>query len=151
MVVVETDSYPADGPLLWYVRRLAESHGLAVHPAPAGGRPTGRPIVVGHGPASTWSAWAAAHDLPVVFFSPYLDIAEVAGSLTALRGPGLAVGAVGDPHWDRVTAARLTSLEVLQLPGADHLLEVPGDPLASIQVITRVVERCRALLERLRA
>lgn len=149
IVVLASDPYPADGPLLWYVRRLGASLGLRVGTS-AHDRPLeGRQVVAGHGSASRAAPVAADAGLPTILFSPYLDEPEVADALRSAPAPGLVVGSVADPHWDRRTAAQLTQVEVLQVPDADHLLEIPGDPLASIRVLERVMARCEALLRRL--
>lgn len=149
MVVVESDSYPIDGPYLWYLRMLGRSEGLPVTVAGPSPTVTGRPVLVGHGTASRSASVAVELGLPVVYISPRLDEPEVAAALAALRAPGFVAGAISDPHWDRVVAARLNPMEVLQLPTGDDRLEVEEDPLASLEVVVRVIERCRSLLRRL--
>jgi hypothetical protein len=41
------------------------------------------------------------------------------------------VGSPADPTWGEGTVPEGDSLEVLELPGLDHSLQVDGDPLAS--------------------
>ncbi|MDH4118994.1 MAG: hypothetical protein OEW30_16555, partial [Acidimicrobiia bacterium] len=64
-------------------------------------------------------------------------------------GPGLVVGSLDDPGWDRAAAARLREFEVLTIPGVDQRLEAAGDPVRSLEVAARVLERARALFVRL--
>ncbi|MFI9364655.1 hypothetical protein ACIG5E_26920 [Kitasatospora sp. NPDC053057] len=60
-----------------------------------------------------------------------------AGALAAFASIALAPAA---PAWNRA-AADSTGHQVLELPAADHGLEVPHDPIASVDTLREVVTR----------
>ncbi|MFD4654063.1 hypothetical protein ACFWP2_00385 [Kitasatospora sp. NPDC058444] len=62
-----------------------------------------------------------------------------AGFLPA-RLPHPLLGGGADQLWDR-RIAESTGHEVLDVPAADHGLELPDDPLGSIDVLRRVAAR----------
>ncbi|MET8622906.1 hypothetical protein ABZW30_03955 [Kitasatospora sp. NPDC004669] len=64
----------------------------------------------------------------------------MARALGRAQAPTLLVGGSADRRWDR-RIADSTGHEVLELPGADHGLELDGDPLGSVDVLRQVVER----------
>ena len=88
---------------------------------------------------------AAARDLPGVWLTPLLPVPEVAEGFRRLRAPALLVGGSADESWDG-QLARDTGHEVLELDGADHSLQLPGEPLRSVDLLRRVVERMDAFV-----
>ena len=68
-------------------------------------------------------------------------------ALAAAAAPALAVGSRDDPTWGDGELPDNPALEVLELPGLDHSLQVEGDPLASIDVLRTVTERLGAFLD----
>jgi len=72
---------------------------------------------------------AARRELPAIWFTPLLGRAIITEALAAARAPMLLIGGTGDSTWDSKVARRL-SPHVLEIPGADHGLVVPGRPLA---------------------
>ena len=83
---------------------------------------------------------AAERNLPGVWLTPLLVAPEVAKGFTELRAPALLVGGGADESWDGALARSLRH-EVLELEGADHSLQLPGEPLASLELLRRVVGR----------
>lgn len=54
--------------------------------------------------------------------------------------PRLLIGGSDDPTWDGDIASALSHAEILELPGADHSLEVPGDAARSLDYLRTVTE-----------
>lgn len=61
------------------------------------------------------------------------------------------IGGSDDPTWDRAAAETLPNAEVIELPGADHSLEVPADIQASLANLRLVTDAARGFAARLRA
>ncbi len=75
-----------------------------------------------------------------VLLTPLLTSPGVVDSLTALVAEGvpvLLVGGTEDDLWSP-EAARATGARLLEVPGADHLLEVPGDAARTADILDRV-------------
>lgn len=133
------------GPLFHFVGRMAEALGHAVREASPGESPEGAGIVVGFGAACRLAASVTGAG---VWLSPDFSDAATIEGLFAATGPGLVVGSIEDPGWDRAMAARLRQFEVLQLPRVDRQFEVADDPVATLQVYQRILERVGAVLRR---
>jgi hypothetical protein len=70
-------------------------------------------------------------------------------ALGSTRSPTLLVGSPADPTWGDGTVPDNDALEVLELPGLDHSLQVSGDPRASLDALGRVTGRVGAFLDAL--
>lgn len=82
-----------------------------------------------------------------VWLTPILGREPVRAGIVAKSWPSLLVGGQADPfhepgHHDAVAGA--ISAESLVLPGADHLLEVPGDVMATMAGFRLLTERVLA-------
>ncbi|MDH5521877.1 MAG: hypothetical protein OEZ14_15245 [Acidimicrobiia bacterium] len=128
-------------PLMYYLGRMAEASGYVVELSLA---PADATVVIGFGEACRFAVAA-----PGVWIAPDFRRPEVAAAFAGATGPGLVVGSLDDPGWDRAAAARLREFEVLTIPGVDQRLEAAGDPVRSLEVAARVLERARALFVRL--
>ncbi len=86
-------------------------------------------------------ALPAAQDrgLAGVWLTPLCDTPEIRDAV--ITAPALLVGGTADPTWDSQVAAALDGAEVLEIPGADHSLQVPGGPDASLDVLRQVTAR----------
>ena len=83
---------------------------------------------------------AAEMGLPGIWLTPLLRDDEIATGFETLSAPALLVGGTTDESWDGELARR-AGHEVLELEGANHALQMDGDPLGSIDALRRVVER----------
>ena len=83
--------------------------------------------------------------LPAVWLTPLLVRSDVVDALRAARAPTLAVGSPADPRWAE-GIPESDDVELLELDGLDHSLQVEGDPLASLEVLRKVTSRIRAFL-----
>lgn len=89
---------------------------------------------------------AARRGLAGIWLTPMLDIPAVATAVRRSSAPSLLVGGTADPHWTPA-AIRASSGEILELPGADHGLEIPGDVCGSLNVLATVVQATEEFAE----
>jgi hypothetical protein len=168
-VVLPGIAYFSQAPLLWFAREAAQAGGWSVleltERAPRDEEPfawmrdrAARALdaagadtvaVIGKSLASAAAPLAAERGLPAVWLTPLLDRPEVVGALEAATAPALLVGSPADPTWGEGVVPEGASIEVLELEGLDHSLEVAGDPLASLDVLRRVTERVGLFLGRI--
>lgn len=90
----------------------------------------------------------AERGLAAIWLTPLLVRPEVAAALDATRAPTLLVGSTADPTWADGRCPANDMLEILELEGLDHSLQVDGDPRASLAALGQVTERVGAFLER---
>ena len=168
-VVLPGIVYFSQAPLLWFARAAAQAGGWSVLEVTERAPPDEEPFawmrdraaravdaaaadtvaVIGKSLASAAAPLAAERGLPAVWLTPLLDRVEVVGALEAATAPALLVGSPADPTWGEGAVPEGGSLEILELPGLDHSLQVDGDPLASLDVLRRVTERIGLFLERI--
>ena len=105
---------------------------------------TGRVLVVGKS-LGTWAApLAAERRLPAAWFTPILEVPAITASIAANPSPQLLVGGTADDLWEGGVARELAGqgCEVVEIPEADHVLMIPGDPVRGVEAH---VEAIRAL------
>ncbi len=88
---------------------------------------------------------AGERGLPGIWLTPLLHEPEIAQGFEHLKSPALLVGGTADESWDGELARR-AGHEVLEVDGGDHGLQIPGDPLASVDALRRVAERVDAFV-----
>lgn len=158
--------YFSQAPLLWFAREVAQAHGWSVvevdERAPVGEEPfewmlgqaehalgeasgAGTVAVVGK---SLGTIAATVHDGPAAWLTPLLDRPEIVAALGATNAPTLLVGSPDDPSWSGGRVPDNPALDVLELPGLDHSLQVSGDPSRSLDVLRDVTARFSSFLER---
>jgi hypothetical protein len=151
--------YPTAGPLFWFAREVAQRRGWSVlevwdelwdddadwmawakERARAGlAYPTGaRRIVVGKSLASAAVDVVTDERLPAVWLTPLLVEPTVAAAFARFSAPTLLVGGTADAAWDGEVARRAEGAEVLEIDGADHSLELPGDLDGSLRLLGEV-------------
>jgi hypothetical protein len=168
-VVLPGIAYFSQAPLLWFARETAQARGWSVleltERAPRDEEPfawmrdratravdaagANTVAVIGKSLASAAAPLAADRGLPAVWLTPLLDRPDVVGALEATPAPALLVGSPADPTWGEGTVPEGDSIEVLELEGLDHSLQVDDDPLASLDVLRRVTERIGEFLGRI--
>ena len=168
-VVLPGVRYFNQAPLLWFAREAAEAAGWSVlelsERAPADEEPfawmrdraelaldsaseADTVVVIGKSLASAAAPLVAERGLPAVWLTPLLVRPEVVAALRAATAPALLVGSTADPTWSDGEQPEGDAIEVLELEGLDHSLQVEGDPLASLDVLRAVTERIGEFLER---
>ena len=168
-VVLPGVRYFSQAPLLWFAREAAQAGGWSAlelsERAPADEEPfawmrdrAGRALrateaatvaVIGKSLGSAAAPLVAERGLAAVWLTPLLVRPEVARALAGSTAPALLVGSTADPTWAGGKLPGGTAIEVLELEGLDHSLQVEGDPLASLEVLRQVTERIGAFLARL--
>ena len=156
--------YFSQAPLLWFAREAAQARGWSVvevdERAPDGEEPFGwilgqaeralvatsaeLKVVVGK---SLGSVAATIFRGPGVWLTPLLTRPDIVAALAAAGSPALLVGSADDPTWGEGELPENPLLDVLELPGLDHSLQVERDPLASLDVLRAVTERLGAFLD----
>ena len=163
-VVLPGIRYFSQAPLLWFAREAAQARGWSVvevdERAPAGEEPfrwmrerakraldsasaAERKVVIGK---SLGSVAATLVSCPAVWLTPLLTEREIADALAATTAPTLLVGSPADPTWGHGAVPDNEALEVMELDGLDHSLQVSGDPRASLDALGRVTARVDAFL-----
>ncbi|MFI6633305.1 alpha/beta fold hydrolase [Nonomuraea fuscirosea] len=102
-------------------------------------------LLVGKSLGTLAAPLAAERGLPAVWITPLLHIEDVSSALTATDAPTLLIGGTADPSWPAGAADR-TGLEYLELPGADHGLELRGDAIGSAEFLVRVTAAMEAFV-----
>lgn len=64
------------------------------------------------------------------------------------EGKTLLAGGTADASWNS-TVAKASGQQVLEMPGADHGLEIPGNPLASVGLLSELVVTITLFIESL--
>jgi pimeloyl-ACP methyl ester carboxylesterase len=162
VVVLPGARYLPFGPLLWFAREIAQSHGWSVlevwdeyldrsedperwvqerleaaleHAGDA------EIVLVTKSLTSRAVTIAADRNLPGIWLTPLLAMdAEIAAGFERLQAPALLIGGTADESWDGELARR-GGHQVLELEGANHALELEGHPLASIDLLRTVAVR----------
>ncbi|MCX4669207.1 alpha/beta hydrolase [Streptomyces sp. NBC_01381] len=97
-------------------------------------------LVVGKSLGSLACGVAADRNLAAAWLTPLLTYDQVARSLRRAKAPTLLVGGSADALWDAQVAESLHH-DVLDLPSADHALELAEDTVGSVDVLRQVVAR----------
>ena len=166
-VVLPGVRYFSQAPLLWFAREVAQAHGWSVvevdERAPGGEEPFGwmlgqaeRALDAASGAAtvavigkSLGSIAATLWSGPAVWLTPLLNRPDVAEALRAADEPTLLVGSPDDPTWAGGIESANPELEVLELPGLDHSLQVSGSPSSSLDALRDVTSSLDRFLPRL--
>lgn len=110
----------------------------AVCEAVLDGADPARDVVVGKSLGSLALPAAARRGLPGVWLTPLLAVEEVRRAAATTAAPTLLVGGAADPYWDGAAVAA-TGCVALEVPAADHSLEVPGDLEATLAALRAVL------------
>ena len=168
-VVLPGVRYFSQAPLLWFAREAAQAGGWSVlelsERAPADEEPftwmrdraeraldstdASTVAVIGKSLGSAAAPLVAERGLLAVWLTPLLIRPEVVSALAGSTAPALLVGSSADPTWSDGEQPGGDAIEVLELEGLDHSLQVEGDPVASLDVLRMVTERIGDFLERL--
>ncbi|HEY1277538.1 MAG TPA: hypothetical protein VGF25_21705 [Thermoleophilaceae bacterium] len=160
--------YPTSAPLLWFAREAALARGWsaleAVELVPERADPvafarnqaelaigaamTLETVVIGKSLASFAAGVVAERTLAAIWLTPLLNRREVVHALARNSRPALLIGSPADPSWQRENLPASTQLDVFELEGLDHSLQVEGDPEASLEALRRVTEAVSGFLDR---
>jgi pimeloyl-ACP methyl ester carboxylesterase len=101
---------------------------------------TARVLVIGKSLASLLAGAVSDRDLSAVWLTPLLTEPSVIDGLARARCPTLLAGGTADASWQAEAIPTNPALDVLELPGVDHAVQVPGDPLASLDALRQIAE-----------
>lgn len=91
-------------------------------------------LVVAKSLGSYAAEWASTRGYPAVWLTPVLTDDFVADALARYSASALLVGGTSDRLWNGDRAAA-TGLEKLEIPGADHGLQLSNDWRSSVAVL----------------
>lgn len=166
VVILPGARYPTRAPLLWFAREVAVAKGFGVLellelPEPGEDpfawirdraeraldhAPAPTTVVIGKSLSSVAAELAAERELPAIWLTPLLDRADVRAALARASRPALLVGGGADPTWQPGAVQASALIEQLELPGHDHSLQLPGDPIASLGSLKKVTKRVERFL-----
>ena len=152
--------YPTRAPVLWFAREAALAHGWgalevlgepgehadpiewqrAAAEAALAAAGSERVLVIGKSLATLLAGRVADLDLPAVWLTPALTEPAVGEGLARARRATIVMGGSADDFWRPDAIPSNPALEVIELPGLDHALQLPGDPMASLDALRQVVE-----------
>lgn len=165
LIVLPGAGYGADAPLLWFARGAALAQRLNVVSVDdtfdrRAGDPSRwvearlnaaiqhvadpRPALVAKSLTTLSSPIAARLGLAAVWLTPLINpagtsmSAAVVDGLKAATAPSLLIGGMADPSWDGVLARTIPIASVMEIPGADHSLQVPSDVEGSLDALRDV-------------
>jgi hypothetical protein len=78
-----------------------------------------------------------------VWLTPLLSSERLGQQISQYGGPSLFVIGTADPHFDPVVLEKMqvaTIGEAVVVTNADHGMDIPGDTIASVHAVERVVE-----------
>jgi hypothetical protein len=170
VVLLPGARYPTRAPLLWFAREVAIARGygvLEVLDEPPAGEdpfawvrdralraldhdPSPFDVVIGKSLSSEIAGIAAERGLPAVWLTPLLDRPGIVAALARTGRPTLLVGSTADPTWRAEALPPNVMLDVLELEGLDHALQLPRDPQHSLQELRTVAKRLDRFLGALR-
>jgi hypothetical protein len=90
--------------------------------------------------------WAVENGLPGVWLTPLFRDVTVITAVEDAQQHTLLVGGTADPHW-QVPAATGPGVTIIELPGADHGLQQPGDWRRSLLDQVEIFDRINHLAE----
>ncbi len=159
-------NYGADGPLLMFSGVAARRRGAAVRGVTwdfeRGDEPHamvtatvaaaldegehGATVVFGKSLGSMAAPVVADRGLAAVWFTPLLTDPATVTAMRRAAGPCLLVGGTADDYWDGRVARSITP-HVIEVPGADHGMFVPGQLSASAAVLGGVITAVERFLD----
>ena len=158
--------YPTRAPVLWFAREAALAHGWsalevlgepgdhenpiewqrAAGEAALAAADSAQVLVIGKSLATLLAGHVSDLDLPAVWLTPALTEPAVGEGLARARRATIIVGGSADDFWRPEAIPSNPALEVVELPGLDHALQLPGDPLASLDALRQVVEAVQRMV-----
>jgi predicted alpha/beta-hydrolase family hydrolase len=167
-VVLPGMVYPTRAPVLWFAREAAMALGLSAievlgepveHADQVGwlrecaqaaiaAAGTAHVVVIGKSLASLLAAEISDQDLPAAWLTPPLSEPSMIDALGGVHTPALLLGGTADPMWKRDAIPDRPALQIVELPGVDHALQVSGDPAASLDALRQMTDALTGWLQR---
>ena len=77
-----------------------------------------------------------------IWFTPLVNLPPVSQVMLSLSGPAFIAGGDADPTFEQEAVSQIkakANTTVTVLKDANHSLEIPGDPIRSLQILSRVL------------
>ncbi len=77
-----------------------------------------------------------------IWFTPLVNLPPVSQVMLSLSGPAFIAGGDADPTFEQEAVSQIKAkpnTTVTVLKDANHSLEIPGDPIRSLQILSRVL------------
>lgn len=159
VVLLPGARYSTQAPLLWFAREIALARGMGalevLDELPSGGNPFAwgqdraeralrfeparLSVVVGKSAASAATGLVGDRGMPALWLTPLLNQRLVVEGLSRAAAPTMLIGGTLDETWTPDALPASSALEVVELPGVDHSLQVPGDVTASFDALGRAI------------
>ena len=84
-----------------------------------------------------------------IWLTPLMHLPPVSQTALGLTGPAFVVGSDADPTFESEPVTKIQSKSNVTshiIQHANHSLEIPGDPLRSLQILTQVMENLNSFL-----
>ena len=104
------------------------------------------PLVVGKLLGSLALPLVAKLSWPAIWLTPLLNRPELIAALKIVTSKTLLVGGTAEDRWNSAVATA-SGQQVLTMSGADHDLQIPGVPLASIGLLSELVTNMKVFVE----
>jgi hypothetical protein len=168
-VILPGMAYPTRAPVLWFAREAAMALGYSAlevlgEPVEHADRlgwerecteraiaeaGSARVVVIGKSLASLLAAEVSNRNLPAAWLTPPLTERSMIDVLGCVRNPTLLLGGTADPMWKGNAIPANPAVQVVELPGVDHALQVAGNPGASLDALRQMTEALTRWLQRL--
>lgn len=96
------------------------------------------PLVVGKSLGSYALPLVVKRGWSGIWLTPLFNRPELVAASKEIRAKTLMIGGTGDETWNG-EVAKSSGQQILEIPGADHGLEIPGDPSASVRILGEIV------------
>jgi predicted alpha/beta-hydrolase family hydrolase len=86
----------------------------------------------------------------LVWLTPLIEQKELRKNLAAFKGRSLAVIGTADHHYDPQALAEVKALkqvDVFEIEGADHGLQLAGDTISSLILMEKILSRMKKFIE----
>jgi hypothetical protein len=84
--------------------------------------------------------------LAAIWITPLLDQPSELDRLSRVSCPTMLLGDTADETWIPNALEAPSSIEIVELPGLDHSLQVPGDPAGSLRALGDAVSEIERFL-----
>lgn len=106
------------------------------------------PLIVAKSRGTLALLLAVERGWPGIWLTPLLDRPYLVDALKVATSNNLLVGGTADHFWNSAVA-KTSGQEVLEFAGADHDLAIPGDPVASVEILGELVSTMKSFVESL--